>query len=79
METDVAASVTLRSPEGERELPDIPVPAKTTVELGPRRNHIRLQGLKRPLIAYDTLPITLILEKSGRVRIDVLVEEIPAQ
>jgi hypothetical protein len=45
------------------------------VELGAKGPHLRLIGLKKELTAYDTLPVTLMFEKAGRIRIDVLVEE----
>jgi len=34
-----------------------------------------LVGLKKGLTAYDTLPVTLVFQRAGRIKIDVLVEE----
>ena len=48
------------------------------VELSETVSHLRLVGLKRPLVAYDTLPVTLTFDKAGRLDIDVLVEEMAA-
>lgn len=45
------------------------------VELTAKSQHLRLVGLKKELTAYDTLPMTLVFQRAGRINIDVLVEE----
>mgnify|MGYP001240603643 CR=1 FL=1 len=58
-------------------------PAVAGLELGPTARidlardgiHIRLIGLRRSLITYDTIPVTLVFAKGGTIWIDVLVEE----
>jgi copper(I)-binding protein len=57
--------------------------SSAVIEIGPASRldltakglHLRLIGLKKSLTAYDTLPVTLVFEKAGRLKIDVLVEE----
>lgn len=45
------------------------------VHLRPSGAHVRLIGLKKSLTPYDTLPVTLVFERAGRIAVDVLVEE----
>ena len=59
-----------------REVPGIAVPAGQAVELKPGGLHLMFMGLKRPLKAGDTVPLTLRFEKAGEVKVDV---EISAQ
>jgi len=37
-------------------------------------DHIMLMGLKKPLAEGDTIPLTLVFEKAGKVRLDVEVD-----
>jgi copper(I)-binding protein len=37
--------------------------------------HIRLSGMKRQLGAYDSFPMTLLFERAGKVKVEVMVEE----
>ncbi len=53
----------------------IDIPAKQTVVLDGASLFIRLDGLSKPLLAYDRLPLTLMFEKSGRLDIEVMIEE----
>lgn len=53
----------------------IEVAPRGRVDLTAKTQHLRLVGLKKSLAAYDTLPVTLVFERAGRIRIDVLVEE----
>jgi periplasmic copper chaperone A len=53
----------------------IEVAPRGRVDLTAKTQHLRLVGLKKRLTAYDTLPVTLVFERAGRIRIDVLVEE----
>lgn len=74
-ESAIAERVEIRSG------PDTPAPVG--LALAPskpvylKRNgpHIRLIGLRKALVAYDTLPVTLVFRNAGRINVDVLVEE----
>lgn len=57
-----------------RPLPSLPLPPGRTVELKPSGNHIMLTGLKHPLKAGDTFPLTLRLANAGEVQVSVHVE-----
>ncbi len=71
---EVATSVELHSMtmEGDvmrmRKLDAIDVPAGGTVELKPGGLHLMLMGLKAPLAAGASFPITLKFEKAGEVK-----------
>ena len=60
-----------------RQVPGIDVPAGGTVELKPGGLHIMFMGLKQPLKAGDTFPLTLRFEKAGEVKVDVKVSARP--
>lgn len=53
----------------------IEVAPRGRVDLTAKTQHLRLIGLKKSLTAYDTLPVTLVFQRAGRIKIDVLVEE----
>lgn len=55
------------------------IKAGQEVEFTQSSAHLRLVGLKKPLAAYDTLPVTLFFEKAGRLSIDVMIEAAPEQ
>lgn len=59
-----------------REVPAIELPAGTTVMLRPGQLHLMLMGLKAPLKAGDTLPLTLRFDKGGEVKVDVAVQAV---
>ncbi|MFM2422423.1 MAG: hypothetical protein RL291_953 [Pseudomonadota bacterium] len=73
-ESAVAASVEIRDQQGGV-LSSLPIPGMSTVSLGRSGAHIRLIGLRKTLIVYDTLPMTLVFERGGRIAVDILVEE----
>lgn len=73
-ESKVASSVEIRDQAGVS-VSSLAIPGKTTLTLGRKGAHLRLVGLKKTLIPYDTLPMTLVFERGGRIAIDVLVEE----
>ena len=56
-----------------REVPGIEVPAGQAVELKPGGLHLMFMGLKQPLKAGDSFPLTLRFEKAGEVKVDVKV------
>jgi len=49
-------------------------PGKTLV-LGPKGGHLIMTGVKKAFSAYDDFKMTLVFEKSGRMVVDVMVEE----
>ena len=53
----------------------IEIAPRGRVDLTAKTQHLRLVGLKKGLTAYDTLPVTLVFQRTGRIKIDVLVEE----
>ena len=60
---------------GPRPGTGIEIPAHNSVELGASKAFIRLDGLSKPLQAYDRLPMTLTFEHSGKMDIEVMIEE----
>ena len=59
-----------------RELPAIELPAGQTVMLQPGKLHLMLMGLKAPLKAGDTVPLTLNFEKAGAVQVQLPVQAV---
>ena len=56
----------------------VPVPAGGSVILKPGSYHVMLIGLKKPLKAGDTIPLTLDFERAGKVSITVPVRAMGA-
>ena len=56
------------------QLEAIAIPAGEKVVLAPGHNHLMLFGLKKPLVAGEHFPLTLIFEKAGEVEVEVAVE-----
>ncbi len=54
----------------------LPVPARSYVELKPGGYHIMLINLTAPLVAGETLDITLIFEHAGEVNLTVPIVEV---
>ncbi len=77
---DVAAEVELHSMAMEgnvmkmRQIDRLALPAGKTVQLSPGGYHLMLLGLKAPLKAGDSFPLTLKFEKAGEVTVKVRVE-----
>ena len=62
-----------------RQLADgLPVPAGGSVVLKPGGYHIMLIGLKKPLKAGETFPLTLTFEKAGNISVTVPVQAMDA-
>ncbi|HUG23094.1 copper chaperone PCu(A)C [Piscinibacter sp.] len=61
-----------------RQVDTIDLAAGKTVELKPGGLHIMLLGLKAPLNAGDTFPMTLTFEKAGTIEVVVNVEAVQA-
>ena len=80
-ESDAAARVELHTHELDangvarmRQIEAIPVAAGTPSELKPGGLHVMLMGLGRPLAAGETIGLTLVFEKAGRVSLTVPVK-----
>ena len=61
-----------------RHVEGIAVPAHGEVALKPGGYHVMLMGLKAPLKAGDTVPLTLLFQNGGAVRVAVKVEALGA-
>lgn len=57
-----------------REIPELPVPAGQAVELRPGGYHVMFMGLRAPLKAGESVPLTLRFERAGEVTVAVKVE-----
>ena len=57
----------------------VALPAGRQVQLKPGSFHVMLMGLKRPLLAGQTVPLTLVFESANRARqsVEVLAEVRP--
>jgi len=53
----------------------VSVGRKSEVNLKRGGPHILLTGMKKPLGAYDSFPMTLTFERAGKVEVEVTVEE----
>ena len=58
-----------------RPLADVPIKAGGSAQFKPDGMHIMLLGLKHPLKAGDTFPLTLTFDKAGAVEIMVKVQK----
>lgn len=56
-----------------RPISRIGLPGGAIVTLAPNGYHVMLIGLKRPLVAGDTLPLKLTFEKAGSVEIEASI------
>jgi copper(I)-binding protein len=57
-----------------REVTAIPVPARGSVTLQPGGLHLMLIGLTAPLVAGETIPVTLRFERAGEMRVMLAVQ-----
>jgi periplasmic copper chaperone A len=82
--TDAAQSAMLHENVEEngvvsmRHLVELPIAAKETVTLSPRKLHVMLIGLKAPLKQGEHLALTLTFEKAGELKLDVPVGDVAA-
>ena len=56
----------------------VEIPAHGAAELKPLGLHVMVMGLKGPLQAGETLPLTLVFEKEGEVAVTARVGQAPA-
>jgi periplasmic copper chaperone A len=77
---DVATSVSLHETTtgddgmtGMHHAPSIAIPASGTVVLEPGGFHVMLDGLRRDLVAGETVQLKLTFERAGPVTVDALV------
>lgn len=83
--TDAAQSAMLHENVEEngvvsmRHLMELPIAAKETVSLGPKKLHVMLMGLKAPLRKGGHISLTLTFEKAGEVEVDVPVGDVAAE
>jgi copper(I)-binding protein len=61
-----------------RPISGVDIPADKPVTLGPGGMHIMLMGLKEPLKAGQSFPLTLNFAKAGTRTVDVAVERVGA-
>jgi copper(I)-binding protein len=80
VKTDAAETVMLHESRMEGDVmkmvhlaDGIEIPAHGSAELKPLGLHVMLMGLKQPLKAGETLPLTLVFEKQGEVAIKAKV------
>jgi copper(I)-binding protein len=57
-----------------RQVPAVDIPAKGTVAFAPGGFHVMAIGLKGGLDEMDRVPLTLVFEKAGRVKVEAAVE-----
>lgn len=62
-----------------RKLEKLEIPGGNSVLLQPSGNHIMLFELKGPLKEGDLLPVTLVFEKAGEVKIEATIEPVGAK
>ncbi|MUT72685.1 copper chaperone PCu(A)C [Stutzerimonas frequens] len=58
-----------------QQIPSVEVPAAGKVEFKPGGNHVMLFGLKQPLVAGESFPITLQFENGSELTAEVSIEE----
>jgi copper(I)-binding protein len=58
-----------------QQVESVAIPAGGDVKFAPGGNHVMLFGLKKPLVAGEYFPLTLVFEKSGAVDVEVKVEQ----
>jgi copper(I)-binding protein len=67
-ETDASGVARMKAVEA------LEIPAGGTVALAPGGYHVMFMGLDKPLTAGETLPATLVFEKSGELAVDFNVQ-----
>lgn len=62
-----------------RKIDKLPIAGGKTVLLKPSGDHIMLFDLKKPLEEGERLPITLVFEKAGEIKIEATIESVGAK
>ena len=62
-----------------RQVPNVPVAAGRKVTFEPSGYHVMLIDLEQPLKEGDLLPMTLVFEKAGEIKVEATVEPIGAK
>ncbi len=62
-----------------RQVESFEIPAGGSVELKPGGAHLMLMGLQRPLAQGERVPLTLKLESSGALQVELTVEPLGAR
>ena len=57
----------------------LPIPAGGEVVLKPGGYHVMLMGLKKPLVAGESFPLTLTFAKAGNMSVTVTVQPLDAK
>lgn len=57
----------------------IPIPSGGSVELAPGGYHIMFIGLKKRLVAGETVPVTLRFERAGTVKVNFRIQMSPPE
>ena len=57
-----------------RAVPSLPIPAGNAVTLAPGGYHVMLVGLKQPLVAGQSFPLTLTFSHAAPVTVDVQIQ-----
>lgn len=82
VESPIADTVELHAMEmrgalvGMSRVRAITVPAGGHVELVPGGRHVMLIGLRKPLVAGDRVPLTLVFRDAGRVAVEAQVHAV---
>ena len=58
-----------------QQIDSVAIPAGGEAVFAPGGNHVMLFGLKKPLVAGESFPLTLVFEKAGAVDVQVKVEQ----
>jgi periplasmic copper chaperone A len=73
----LAAKVAILDAQG-KEIKGLAIAGRGEVSLQSDGPQILMSGLKKPLRAYDSFDLTLLFEKAGEVKVEVLIEEAAA-
>ena len=69
-----ASSVTSEGVAEMRPVDSVEIPPGGEAKLAPRGTHVMLMGLKAPLVAGKSFPLTLQFERAGPVKVEAKVE-----
>jgi copper(I)-binding protein len=74
--TPIAAKIEFRanSDYSKQPLSSIIIEAGKPVPMRLKALHLRLLGLKKPIVEYETFPLTLTFKNAGKIDIEIEVE-----